>query len=469
MVNALKNITKHVGGLFLDTKAKQATRPILGIVGKNGMQELDPRHQAWLKAVDFKPKRGNWVLLPGADGVEAVAFALDDKSTANPLLPGALPPVLPAGDYHFGWTPERPDVAALAWALGSYAFRRYKPAANKSAKRLRLPQGVSRDDIIPTAAALWLARDLINTPANDMGPEELAAAALGVADSFDADCEIIVGDELLGANFPLIHAVGRASPRAPRLIDMTWGDAHAPKITLVGKGICFDSGGLNIKPGNSMGLMKKDMGGAAAALALAIMIMSAKLPVRLRVIIAAAENSVSGTAYRPGDILPSRAGLTVEIGNTDAEGRLVLADALALADADKPDTLITFATLTGAARVALGPDLPAAFSTDDAFIRAVMDAGRAVGDPVWQMPFWEPYDTLIDGKISDLNNAPSDGMGGAITAALFLKRFVKQAKRYTHFDMFGWVSRAQAARPAGGDAQSVRAIFEYLKGQFGKP
>lgn len=486
MVNTLKSISKQVAALFLDAKSKHATRPIFAVKGgKSGLQELEARHQTWLKARNFKAKSGNWALLPGEDGLDGIALALDDDGEGAdalpaPLLTGSLPLRVPPGGYHYNWTPDRPDLAALAWALGSYDFKRYKTKSVKDGKskkgekdeknpnRLRLPEGASRTDVTALASAVWLARDLINTPANDMGPAELSRAVKDVAKYFDADCSVIEGDALVDTNFPLVHAVGRASSRAPRLIDLTWGKAKAPKITLVGKGICFDSGGLNIKPGNSMALMKKDMSGAATALALAVMIMSAKLPVRLRLIIPAAENAISSNAYRPGDVLASRAGTTVEIGNTDAEGRLVLADALTLADEEKPDYLFSFASLTGAARIALGTSLSPVFSTDDALAGALMEAGREIDDPLWQMPFWQPYDTLISGKIADISNTGADAFGGAITAALFLKRFVKSAKRYTHFDIFGWVSRAQAAKPIGGEPQSARAVFEYLQKEFGQ-
>jgi len=467
MVNVIDDISQQIAALFLDTKAKQATRPIYPLAsldgGKGGAQELDERHLAWLKATEFRPHPGNWALLPNDGGIGGAVFGVEEQPAApNPLLPGGLPAVLPAGDYHYAWSPERPDIAALAWALGSYAFRRYQTAEARGAKRLRLPQGVAAGDVVPAAAAVWLARDLINTPANDLGPSELAGAVKSVAAAFGAECEVIAGNDLIARNFPLIHAVGRASTRAPRLIDMTWGEADAPKVTLVGKGICFDTGGLDIKPGSAMVLMKKDMGGAAAALALAIMIMSAGLRVRLRLIIPAAENAISGEALLPGDVVRSRAGLTVEIGNTDAEGRLVLADALALADAEAPDYLMTFATLTGAARVALGPDLPPLFCTDAALAEKLVEAGSRTGDPMWRMPFWHPYDTLLESKIADINNVSPEPFAGAVMAALFLKRFVKNARRYAHFDIYGWTPKPQAGKPFGGEPQCARAVFEYL-------
>jgi leucyl aminopeptidase len=472
MVNVLKEISKQVASLYLDSKAKSVTRPIWPIAnlngGKGGAQELAAHHLNWLKSTDFKPRPGFWTILPGDGGaVDGAVFSVEENPPLPaPLAPGLLPPLLPPGDYHYAWEPERPDLAALAWALGAYAFRRYQSAESRGIRRLRLPPGVNRDEIVPKAAAAWLARDLINPPSNDMGPSDLAKAAVSVAKHFDAECNVIVGDELLARNFPLVHAVGRASTRPPQLIDFTWGKADAPKITLVGKGICFDSGGLDIKPASSMVLMKKDMGGAATVLALAAMIMQANLHVRLRVIIPAAENSISGSAYRPGDIVKSRKGVTVEIGNTDAEGRLVLADALALAAEEKPDLLISMDTLTGAARVALGPDLPPVFSTDNQLAAKLVEIGRAIGDPMWQMPFWPPYDVGLEGRVGDINNVGSDGFAGAIVAALFLKRFVADAKHYVHFDIFGWTSKPQAGKPYGGEPQCARAIFEYLQGRY---
>lgn len=472
MANALKDISKTIASLFLESKAKQVTRPIWPLSHLNGAnggaQELAPHHLNWLRAIDFKPRPGFWTALPGEGGsVEGAVFGVEEKPLVpSPLAPGLLPLLLPPGDYHYAWAPERPDLAALAWALGTYAFRRYQSAETRGTRRLRLPAGVSRDDIVPVAAATWLARDLINTPASDMGPADLAKAAEGVAAHFGADCSVIAGDDLLKHNFPLVHAVGRASTRAPRLIDFTWGRPDAPRVTLVGKGICFDTGGLDIKPSSSMILMKKDMGGAATVLALAAMIMQAGLHVRLRVIIPAAENTISGNAYRPGDVVKSRKGITVEIGNTDAEGRLVLADALALASEEKPDLLISMATLTGAARVALGPDLPPVFSTDEQLVAKLVETGRAIADPMWQLPFWPGYDAGLEGKVADINNIGGDGFAGAIVAALFLKRFAGDAKRYVHFDIFGWTPKPQAGKPYGGEPQCARAVFEYLKGQY---
>jgi leucyl aminopeptidase len=416
-----------------------------------------------MRATEFKTRPGSACVMPGAEGVEGVALGVGDGGlSVSPLLAGALPGLIPKGDYHFVAPPANAELAALAWALGSYAFRAYQPGEGRAPRRLRAPDGIATEEPARVAAAVWLARDLINTPANDFGPAELEAAARDVAQTFGAEIAVTTGDDLIAANFPLLHAVGRASPRAPRMIDLRWG-AAGPKITIIGKGICFDTGGLNIKPGVAMALMKKDMGGAASALALAIMVMGGGLPVQLRLIIPAADNSISGNAFRPGDIIKSRAGITVEVGDTDAEGRLVLADALALADADKPDDLITFATLTGAARVALGPDLPPVYSTDDTLAEDLVRAGSRVGDPMWRMPFWQPYDALLDSKFGELNSIFSEPFAGSVMAALFLKRFVKNAKRYTHFDIYGWTPRPQPGKPFGGEAQCARAVYDVLK------
>jgi leucyl aminopeptidase len=317
------------------------------------------------------------------------------------------------------------------------------------------------------AEAAALARDLINTPSNDMGPEELAEAAQHLAKRFGADFNCVIGDDLTRQNFPLIHAVGVASPRAPRLIDVTWGDPAHPKVTLVGKGVCFDTGGLDLKPSSSMLIMKKDMGGAANVLALALMVMDAKLKVRLRVLIPAVENAVAGNAFRPLDIFTSRKGLSVEIGNTDAEGRLVLADALALADEEKPDLLIDLGTLTGAARVALGPELPPFYTDDERLAQDLAVCAKRENDPLWRLPLWPPYDSWLDSKVADINNAPSGGFAGSIVCALFLQRFVEAAKSWLHVDIYGWTPSAKPARPEGGECQAARAIYKLLSDRYG--
>jgi leucyl aminopeptidase len=349
--------------------------------------------------------------------------------------------------------------------MGSYSFERYRKRPVK-AVRLVVPHGVDGHEIARIANAVAASRDLVNTPTSDLGPDGIEHAARQVADRYGADFKSIVGDDLLRQNFPMIHAVGRASATPPRLIDIAWGGEDAPRITLVGKGVAFDTGGLDIKPSSSMLLMRKDMGGAAAALALADMIMGAGLPVRLRVLIPAVENAISGNAFRPGDILHSRKGITVEIGNTDAEGRLILADALALADEENPDLVVDFATLTGAARVALGPELPPFFTDDDGLADEIARHGRAVNDPVWRMPLWAPYQAQLDSKFADMNNTGGP-LAGSITAALFLRRFVSAAKAHVHFDIFAWNSTAKPGRPEGGEVQAARLMYSLLKDRYG--
>ncbi len=379
------------------------------------------------------------------------------------FLPGRLAQLLPDGVYRFANEPHDARLAALAVALGSYKFTRYRKSEPNDIK-LDLPQSLDREEFDSIVEGVTLARDLINTPANDLGPEELEAAARKVATLHGAKFSAIVGDDLLKENFPLIHAVGRAAARAPRLLDFTWGDEKHPRVTLVGKGVCFDTGGLDIKPDSGMLNMKKDMGGAATALALAHMVMSRKLKVRLRVLIPAVENSIAGDSFRPRDIYTSRKGITVEIGNTDAEGRLVLADALTLADEDEPELIADFATLTGAARVALGPDLPAFFTDDDALANELMASGTAENDPVWRLPLWRPYEAMLESKVADTNNV-GGGQGGAITAALFMRRFVT-AKSWLHFDLFAWTASAKPGRPEGGECQTARALYALLAARY---
>ncbi len=436
----------------------------------------NPVNVAWLKSVGFKGKPRSSELVPGDDGslAGAVLGAGDGKSGVpcgpSELLTGLLAKKLPAGKYRLDSTQVDGELAAIAWGLGGYRFRRYRGTGNsdKTDKnpRLVLPDGVDEQRVRAIVEGVWLGRDLINTPASDMGPDELEKAARLLAERHDAKISVTTGDDLLKQNLPMIHAVGRASDRAPRLIDITWQPADAKgdlqTVTLVGKGICFDTGGLDLKPAAGMILMKKDMGGAASVLALAHMIMSLGLKMSLRVLIPAAENSVAGNAFRPSDVLTSRSGKTVEVGNTDAEGRLVLADALSLADEKSPDKIISLATLTGAARVALGPDLPAFFTNDDAFAETVAQHGMAVGDPVWRMPFWQGYDRNLESDVADMNNISNGPFGGAITAALFLKRFVSNARCYAHIDMYGWRPAASPLCPKGGEAHAARALLSAL-------
>jgi leucyl aminopeptidase len=421
--------------------------------------------QAFAQANGFAAKPGSCLLLPAADGTIAqVLFGLEDDGTPRDLFrPGQLPGLLPPGSYRFANAPHDLRLAVLAFALGSYRFGRYRKNEPPKVK-LVPPEDIDVADIGRIAEAATLARDLINTPSNDMGPEELAQAAQRLAARFGAEFNCITGDELVTQNFPLIHAVGMASPRAPRLIDFSWGDPTHPKVTLVGKGVCFDTGGLDLKPSSGMLIMKKDMGGAASVLALALMVMDAGLKVRLRVLIPAVENAVAGNAFRPLDIFKSRKGPTVEIGNTDAEGRLVLADALAYADEDKPDLLVDMGTLTltGAARVALGPDLPPYYTNDEALALDVARCAKAQNDPLWRLPLWAPYDAWLDSKTADINNAPSGGFAGSITCALFLQRFVGPSTTWLHVDIYGWTPSAKPARPEGGECQAARAVYALL-------
>ncbi|MET3483027.1 leucyl aminopeptidase family protein [Methylobacterium sp. 1973] len=428
---------------------------------------LEPTQRSFARAIGFKPKAGGLALLPGPDGSLArVLFGLGDPEAAahDRLLVGKLPGLLPEGVFRLDDAPE-PAEAALAWLMGSYRFGRYRSGGGSQA-RLVAPAGIDAAEVERIAAAVAMGRDLVNTPANDLGPAEIEAAARTLGARHGASVTVTQG-EALATEYPLIHAVGAASPRAPRLIDLTWGPADAPRVTLVGKGVAFDTGGLDIKPSAAMLLMKKDMGGAAAALAAADMVMGARLRLRLRLLIPAVENAVSGNAFRPGDVLPSRAGLSVEIGNTDAEGRLILADALALADADSPDLILDFSTLTGAARVALGPDLPAFFTEDDALAEAVAQAGRAAIDPVWRMPLHAPYASLLDSKVADLNNVSGGPFAGAITAALFLRRFAPNTKAHGHFDLYGWNPSTKPGRPEGGEVQTARLTYTLLKTRYG--
>jgi len=430
--------------------------------------QLGAAARRFAETAKFEPKAGQLLLLPGTDGALAgVLFGVEpaDKADRDRFLPGRLPALLPAGRYRFANAPHDMRLAALAFALGSYKFTRYRKAEPYGAQ-LEIPENVDGADLSRIAEGVTLARDLINTPANDMGPAELAEAAKALADRHGAAFRVIVGDELLKENFPLIHAVGRAAARAPRLIDFTWGNPAAPKITLVGKGVCFDTGGLDIKPDAGMLNMKKDMGGAACMLAAAHMIMDAKLKVRLRVLIPAVENAISGDAFRPLDVYRSRKGLTVEIGNTDAEGRLVLADALALADEEAPELIADMATLTGAARVALGPELPPLFTHDDTLAADLARHGDAERDPMWRLPLWRPYESLLDSKTADINNVGGP-QAGAITAALFLNRFVTAARCWAHFDIFAWTPSAKPARPDGGECQIARALYALLKERHG--
>ena len=430
-------------------------------------KDLPEHARQFAAANDFTAKPGKCLTLPSPDGrIAQVVFGLEDETGKSRDLfrPGALPGLLPPGVYRFANAPHDARLATLAFALGTYRFGRYRKNETP-AVRLVPPDGVDVADIARMAEAAALARDLINTPSNDMGPEELAQAAQALAARFGASFNCIVGDELVKQNFPLIHAVGMASTRAPRLIDLTWGDPSHPKVTLVGKGVCFDTGGLDLKPSSGMLIMKKDMGGAANVLALAQMVMDAKLKVRLRVLIPAVENAIAGDAFRPLDAYKSRKGITVEIGNTDAEGRLVLADALALADEEAPELIVDMATLTGAARVALGPELPPLFTHDDALASDLARHAEAERDPLWRLPLWRPYESMLDSKTADINNVGGP-QAGAITAALFLNRFVTATRAWAHFDIYAWTPAPKPARPDGGECQVARALYALLKERY---
>ena len=457
---------------LFETASGSSAIPITFVTKANWTEiseELPPQARQFAQSNGFAPKPGKYLGLPGPDGALAqVLFGLEDEgSTSRDLFrAGALPGLLPPGLYRFANAPHDIRLATLAFALGTYRFGRYRKAEAPEV-RLVPPAGVDPAEITRMAEAASLARDLINTPPNDMGPEELAEVAQQVAARFGASFNCIVGDDLVRQNFPLIHAVGMASTRAPRLVDFAWGDPSHPRVTLVGKGVCFDTGGLDLKPPSGMLIMKKDMGGAANVLALAQMVMDAKLKVRLRVLIPAVENAVAGNAFRPLDIFRSRKGFTVEIGNTDAEGRLVLADALALADEEKPELLIDLGTLTGAARVALGPDLPPFYTNDETLAQQVAAHALEENDPLWRMPLWPAYDSWLDSKTADITNAPSGTFAGSITCALFLQRFVEQAKSWLHVDIYGWTPSAKPARPEGGECQAARAIYKLLSRRYG--
>ena len=427
----------------------------------------------WIEATEFKASGGEVCLVADADGgLERVLVGLAERPDLWDWAP--FPTKLPAGTYRLDDGAEVDvDLAALGWALGTYRFRLYKEdggnGGNGTPATLVWPDGADRDEVARAVEATVLVRDLINTPAEDMGPGNLAEAARALGERFGADVSVTEGDELLAQGWPAVHAVGRAAHRPPCLIDLVWGPESGPKVTLVGKGVCFDTGGLDIKPANFMKLMKKDMGGAAHVLGIASMVMAAELPVRLRVLIPAVENSVSGNAMRPGDVVKTRKGLTVEIGHTDAEGRVILADALAEAVSEEPEALIDFATLTGAARVALGTEVPALFCNDDELAAGLMLEGEAEADPLWRLPLWPGYRKMVEGKVADLTNDAESSYGGAITAALFLERFVgtDSPVPWAHIDLMAWNTKAGPGRPEGGEAMGMRAVFAWLEGRFG--
>ena len=428
------------------------------------LREQSAARRAWLESSGVRGNAGDIAVFPGRDGKTAGAVLV---LSAQPSLWdfGALATRLPAGTWKLvgDTAPVSPTDAAVAIGLGTWRFERYKAKKGRPTAKIVWPDRADKVRATAIIEAISMARDLITTPSSDMGPAELAAAAQALGKKHGAKVGVIVGDDLLKKNYPMVHAVGRASVRAPRLIDLAWGNPRDPKVTLVGKGVCFDSGGLDLKPASGMLNMKKDMGGAATMMAVASMIMACKLPVRLRLLVPAVENSVSGNAFRPLDVVPTRKGITVEIGNTDAEGRLILCDALHEGASEKPTMMVDCATLTGAARVALGTDLPAMFCNDDALADQLVAAGKAVTDPMWRMPLFKGYRRLLDSKVADINNAPGVAFGGAITAALYLQEFVPDDVPWAHFDMMAWNNSSRPGRPEGGEAQAARAIFAAIE------
>lgn len=444
-----------------DAEAVKAAKKIYA-VAEGALEEagLPASMNALAEANAFTGEAG--AVLANDDGV-----LLGSGDGSDPFVVAACADRLPEGDYVLAEASggDAAVLACLGWLMGTYRFDHYK-SQRPPAARLIAPEGVDLDAVRRAADAVGLVRDLVNTPAGDMTPEALESEARELAGNFRAEIRATVGDDLLEENFPMVHAVGRAAAAAPRLIDMRWGPEDAPKLTLVGKGVTFDSGGLNMKGAAGMALMKKDMGGAAHVLALSRMVMAAGLNVRLRAIIPAVENAVSGNAFRPGDILHSRKGLTVEIGNTDAEGRLILADGLAAGGEEDPDLMISLATLTGAARVALGPELAPYYCDDDSLGAELETAAAKVADPVWRMPLWRGYDSMLSSTIADVNHITGGTFAGSVTAALFLKRFTPEGGRWMHFDLYAWRPKAAPGRPVGGEAQAIRALFEVLAARY---
>jgi leucyl aminopeptidase len=453
----------------LTTEGAQAATPITPLTGdhlKAWLERADPAAVRWVESSGFDAKPDSHCLIPDEHG-EAARVLAGIADANDPFCLARLTTALAPRDYFIeaDWDPAVVERATLGWALGGYRFSRYKVAGQKPA-RLVVDGRLDAKRVQDQVDAVFLVRDLVNTPAEDMMPEQLSDAVKDLATRFNAVASEIVGDALIQENYPAIHAVGRASVHQPRLIDMRWGEADRPRLTLVGKGVCFDTGGLDLKGASSMRLMKKDMGGAAHAIALARLVMSADLPLRLRLLVPAVDNAVSGSAFRPGDVLATRKGLTVEVDNTDAEGRLILCDALAEGAAEKPDLLMDFATLTGAARVALGTDVPAMFCNDDVLAESLLRASAEVRDPLWRMPLHAPYKELIESTVADIANASSRPFAGAITAALFLQAFVPADVPWAHFDLMAWNLKPRAGRPEGGDAMGLRAAFEMLRARY---
>ena len=451
---------------------KSETAILIHVVESHNLKSIsiELNVEDWIHINQFQAALGKFLIIPNDNGSISsvlVGWGSEASRSRGRFHMGVAADQLPKGTYEIisGLSGKDLEHAHLAWILSSYCFDRYKKNPIQSAK-LKASKGINTKRILIEAEGDFLTRDLVNTPTNDMGPDALEKAFCDLAKKHNANTNIIKGDNLLNQNFPMIHAVGRASDQEPRLLDMQWGENNNPKVTLVGKGVCFDTGGLNIKPTASMSLMKKDMGGSATVLGLAHMIMSLNLKINLRVIIPAVENSISSNSFRPQDILISRKGMSVEINHTDAEGRLILADALSLADEDKPDLLICNATLTGAARVALGPDMPPYFTDDDQLANQIQNASIENVDPLWRMPFWSPYESFIEPAVADLDNAPKGGFAGAITAALFLRRFVEKAKYFVHFDLFAWAPVAKPSQSQGGACQSARAMLSVIEKRY---
>ncbi|MGF7157514.1 leucyl aminopeptidase family protein [Bartonella heixiaziensis] len=447
---------------FTSTRVDKSC-PIFLVSPKNLVDlSLDASTTAWMKVNDFTGKAGQILFIPHETGhLKKVLFGLGNGE--EPFITGLLAKNLPSGHWHLEGAASHEINTYLGLAFGSYQFNRYRQNPSLKSLSFHVNETVDLDELQRLYKTVFFVRDLINTPTNDMNPDTLEKETRQLGKTYGAHVQSICGDELLTHNFPMIHAVGRASSTAPRLIELHWGQENHPKITLVGKGVSFDTGGLDIKSANNMLLMKKDMGGGAHVLGLAKLIMDAKLPFRLRVLIPAVENAISANAYRPGDVLQSRKGLSVEIGNTDAEGRLILADALAYGDEESPQFMLCMATLTGAARIALGPDLPAFYCNDSIWAQQISQAACSVSDPLWQMPLWKPYQEMLSSPIADLNNIAGNSFAGSIIAALFLNSFVEKAEHFAHFDLYGWIPKEKPGYPIGGSAQAIRALYNLFK------
>ncbi|EJF81357.1 Cytosol aminopeptidase [Candidatus Bartonella washoeensis] len=455
----------HIHSIHFTSKRVNNSCPVFLVTPKNLADlSLDASTRAWIKVNDFTGKAGQILFVPHETGhLKKVLFGLGNGE--EPFITGILAKNLPAGQWHLEGAASHEINIYLGLAFGSYQFNRYRKNSSLKSLSIHVNDTVDLDELQRLYETVFFVRDLINIPANDMNPDTLEKEARQLGETYSAHVETIHGDELLTHNFPMIHAVGRAGSTAPRLIELHWGQENHPKITLVGKGVTFDTGGLDIKSANNMSLMKKDMGGGAHVLGLAKLIMDAKLPFRLRVLIPAVENAISANAYRPGDILQSRKGLSVEIGNTDAEGRLILADALTYGDEESPQFMLCMATLTGAARIALGPDLPAFYCNDSIWAQQISQSAQSVSDPLWQMPLWKPYQEMLSSPVADLNNISGNNYAGSITAALFLNFFVEKAKHFAHFDLYGWIPKEKPGYPVGGSAQAIRALYNLFKNE----